>query len=150
MPRNRAVALVVNNGQLLVMFRKNKREFYTFPGGGIEPDETNGQAAVREIKEEASLDIEVKKLVYEIHYDNGEINYYFLSDYKSGTPQVMSGTDEYQDNLRGSNLYMPQWQPIKDLSSLELYPIELRDKLLHDLNKGFSDQPVVFNLPNWQ
>ena len=146
MPRNRAVALVVHEGRLLVMHRKNSRDYYTFPGGGVEEDETNEQAAVREIYEETSIECEVGKLAYQLNYDNGDVHYYFLAKYVAGTPMVMPGTNEYKDNELGFNLFLPEWAPIDELSNFTLYPLEVRDRFVLDSKNGFSEEVINFDL----
>ena len=47
-------------------------EYYTFPGGGREGEETLEEGTIREIKEEFGIDVEVVRKLYEL--DNGEIN----------------------------------------------------------------------------
>lgn len=145
-PRNRAAALVLHDNSLLVMHRKNTHEYYTFPGGGVDAGESNVQAVIREIKEETSLDVVVERQVYELHYDTGDIHYYFLCRSIGGDLRVQPGTDEYTANEHGDNVYTPQWMPIENISSSLLYPLEIRDQLLEDIRQGFSDSIVKFNL----
>lgn len=145
MPRNRAVALVFRDNSLLVMHRKNTREYYTFPGGGVELGETNEQAALREMKEETSLDISIERPLYELHHDNGEIHYYFLGRYMDGVPAVQPGTNEYKSNQQGDNLYTPQWMPVENIPNTVLYPFEVRDRLVKDIQQGFADEVVKFD-----
>lgn len=147
MPRNRAAAIVIHGNKLLVMYRKNDREYYTFPGGGIENSETNEQATVREIKEETSLDVQVEKLVYELHHNNGDIHYYFLCHYLRGELAVQSGTNEYTDNQLGRDIHNPQWLSLRDVPKTILYPFEVRDRLIIDRTQGFSNRVVKFVLP---
>ena len=128
------------------MFRKNQSEYYTFPGGGVEEAETNEEAIIREIYEEASLKIEVNRLIYQLNHDNGDTHYYFLCHYMSGTPELQPGTNEYKDNQLGVDVHIPQWLPLNEVSRVTLYPIEVRDRLAQDLNIGFSDSVQMFNL----
>lgn len=146
MPRNRAVVVVLHNNSLLVMFRKNTREYYTIPGGGVKPGETPEQAALREIKEETSLAIALERPLYELHHDNGDIHYYFLGRYLDGTPAVQVDTNEYKDNQQGDNLHLPQWMPVGDIPNNLLYPIDVRDRLVEDIQRGFSNEVVKFKL----
>lgn len=146
MPRNRAVALVIHNSNLLVMHRKNSRDYYTFPGGGVEEGETNEQAAKREIFEETSIECEIEKLTYQLAYDNGDIHYYFRARYISGEPKVLPGTNEYAENELGLNLYLPEWIPINQLKDITLYPQEVKNRLLRDHADGFSEQVTRFEL----
>ena len=146
MPRNRAVAIVIHNDKLLVMFRKNSREYYTFPGGGIEAGETTEQAVIREVMEETSLHIEAEGLAYEVHHDNDDVHYFFLCQYISGTPSIQPGTNEYVDNIQGKDTHIPEWLPIEAISETVLYPLEIRDKLIADIEEGFAKQVVKFDL----
>lgn len=54
------MAVIVREGRLLVIRRSlsvRAPGAYCFPGGGIEPDETEEQAVVRELREELSVAI---------------------------------------------------------------------------------------------
>lgn len=146
MPRNRAVAVVIHEDKLLVMFRKNSEEYFTFPGGGIEENETEEQATHRELYEETSIKIDIDRLIYKLDYDNGDTHYYFLSRYLSGEPRVQAGTNEYNDNQLGNDTYKPMWLPVKELPSTTLYPLKVRDRLIDDLSHGFSQNVVQFDL----
>ena len=146
MPRNRAVALVIHNNKLLVMHRKNSRDYYTFPGGGVEEGETNEQAAKREIYEETSIECEIEQLTYQLTYDNGDIHYYFRARYISGDPKVLPGTNEYKENELGLNLYLPEWIPMDELHDITLYPPEVKNRLLQDHTSGFSSEVTHFDL----
>jgi len=146
MSRNRAVAIVIHDGRLLVMFRKNESEYHTFPGGGIENDETNEQAAMREVYEETSLKVEVDRLIYQLHHKNGDIHYYFLCRYIDGTPAVQPGTNEYEDNQLGIDIHTPQWLPLGGISKVNLYPLEVRNRLVQDVETGFKEDVTHFNL----
>ena len=51
-------AIIVNDSKVLLMHRKKEgREYWVFPGGGVEKDETSEQAAKREVLEETSLKV---------------------------------------------------------------------------------------------
>lgn len=75
--RNRSVAFVVRDGQILMeKLRYGGREFYSIPGGGIEGNETPEQAVIRELKEECGLDGTIVKKLAEL-YNNGRTEYAF-------------------------------------------------------------------------
>ena len=65
MKRESARAIIIEDGKLLCIFRRkiddagNKQEYYVIPGGGIEDGETTRESAIREIKEELGVDIEL-------------------------------------------------------------------------------------------
>lgn len=142
MARNRAVGIVIHNEALLVMHRKNTREYYTFPGGGIEPNETIEDAVQREILEETSITATTDKLLYILHNSNGDNHYYYLCKYIKGTPEVQIGTNEYADNLIGDNLHTPMWLPLTTINDTLLYPEEAKLALLKNLADGFNNSPL--------
>ncbi|MEI6627647.1 MAG: NUDIX domain-containing protein [bacterium] len=141
--RNRSAAIIIQNDKILLIHRlKEGREYYVFPGGGIENSETPEQTAVREVKEETSVDIKLEKLLYRHFYDNGETQYYYLASYISGNPRMNSDTNEARKMKEDPTaLYEPKWYELKDISQMILYPLEIRDWLIDDLKTGFSGTP---------
>jgi len=147
MPRNRAVAIVIHEGNLLTIFRKNiKGEYYVFPGGGIDPGESSIDATVREAYEETSITVTPGKLVYETHHDNGDMHYFYLCEYVSGEPVLQPETNEYRDIQQGIDYYEPRWIPLSNLADTILYPIEIRDQLIKDVANGFGEETLHFDL----
>jgi mutator protein MutT len=149
MTRDRAVAILLHHGQLLVMYRETDgRAYYVFPGGGVERGESAEQAVVREIDEEASISLIVDRLLYELRHVNGDTHYFFACQYVSGVPQLRSGTNEYQDNLRG-DLHEPRWLRLGELPEAVLYPAEIKDQLIHDLAAGFGERAISLTAEEW-
>ena len=64
-PRIGSAVVVERNGKILLGERskENMKGFWIIPGGGVKYGETIKEAAVREIKEETNLDIEIIKLI---------------------------------------------------------------------------------------
>ncbi|MDB5161393.1 MAG: hypothetical protein JWO96_773 [Candidatus Saccharibacteria bacterium] len=145
---DRAVAIVVDDNRLLVIYRDNHatgRKYYTLPGGGIEPGESPPQATLRELKEETGLDVELGRQVYEHRYQNGQKQYYYLCGYQGGEPALAEDSVEKLAEATG-NFYKPMWLEIKKLPSTLLFPLEIRDWLVEDLKNGFPQEARVANL----
>jgi ADP-ribose pyrophosphatase YjhB (NUDIX family) len=141
MRQYRAAAIIVRNGNVLVMKRnKHGEKYYCLPGGGIEDDETPRQAVAREITEETSLEIEVGPEIYEHHYEKGQKHYYFLCKYISGKLKFVGDAMEIAANLTGDT-HEPVWLPVQKLPTTLLYPLEIRDWLIEDLKSGFPEKP---------
>ena len=65
-----------------VIKRKDYQEYYTFPGGGLDENETLEQGVIREIKEEFGIDVEVVKKLYEMNSEKfNQKEYFFLCKY---------------------------------------------------------------------
>lgn len=63
-PRIRVAALIVQEGQvLLVKHRKDDQEYWMLPGGGVDPGEGLAEALTRELQEETGLQITPGKLL---------------------------------------------------------------------------------------
>ena len=84
-------------GFLIVQHSGHHR--WVLPKGWIDPGETKEQTAIREVKEEAGVEAEIRDQLGEItvFYTNQEkekvrkTSYFFLMEYKSGNPEKDHG-----------------------------------------------------------
>lgn len=138
--RHRATGILIYDNKILLMFRrKSGREYWVFPGGGIEANEDPAEATIRELKEETTVLAEVEKQIYEITLDDGTINRFYLCHYLAGEPKLGLEANEGV-NQSENNFYQPQWVDLNDLKDLILYPLEIRDWLINDLKQGFDNE----------
>lgn len=141
--RIRSAGVVLHNEQLLLMFRrKDGREYYTFPGGGVEDGESSADAAVREIAEEMGITVSAGPLLYELVRNGGMHEYFFNCTYQAGEP-MLAHTSEEHEHSHDENIYRPVWVPIGELSALELLPPEVALQFAHDLEHSFSETPIL-------
>lgn len=119
-PTTRVSVVVIKDGKeiLLVRHRKGTRQYWVLPGGRLEYGETFFECAVRELKEETGLDVEVDKLIYlseAIAPDRSRhiVNVYLTAHViggvmKVGNEPVLAGVDFVPlDELQSSTLYPP-------------------------------------------
>lgn len=138
----RAVAIVIRKDEVLLMERNNHgKAYHVFPGGGVEKGETVQEAVVREVKEETTLDIKIEKLLYHHHYLPQGDQYFYLCSYISGEPQLGEGNEKDDMDNNTGNFYKPLWVKISEIKNLLLYPLEIRDWLLQDLQNNFQNTP---------
>lgn len=144
--RRAARAIVVHDNKLLVIHRnKFGQEYYVLPGGAVEIGEPIPDAAVREVAEEASIQVSNPRLVFIDHAgDMYGDQYVFLCDYVSGEPLTREDTHEFAINKMGKNLYKPQWMPIEGLKSSAFVSEELKQALVAALANGWPKEPVAF------
>lgn len=144
----RAAAICIKDEQILLMWRKKgTKEFWVFPGGSVEDSEEPEQSVIRELQEETTINARVDKLLYHLIFDQvseknwGSEQYFYLCSYISGEPHLREDSEELEKMKKGKSLYKPQWVAIKKLSSLLLYPLEVRDWLVEDIKTHFSNTP---------
>ena len=136
-PRIRAAAIIVQDDTiLLVRHEKDGRRYWLLPGGGVDFGESLAEALVREVCEEAGLDIVVGDLVMandSIPPDAHRhvLNVYFTAEVTGG--ELRPGRDGRLDDVR--------FVPLDDLPGLTFYP-DVREPLLRGIREGFGNTPA--------
>jgi len=123
----RVVGIIIRGRKILLMRRiRNGREYFVFPGGGIEGNESLENGVIREIKEEFNLDVKINKFLFQIE-NRGRQEFYFLIKEFSGVPKI-SGNEKKRMNE--SNQYYPVWKELEDISNLSnLHSEEAKQKV---------------------
>lgn len=145
MKRIRVAGLVEMENGYALMHRMNVKkkensnapygEYYVFPGGGLEENETLEEGVKREVLEEFGIEVEVKEKLYFRQIGEELDEYLFWCKYVSGTlgtgtgPEF-SGDPKYAD--RG--LYIPTIVPKEEIKNIRLLPEEFKEKMLKDFN----------------
>jgi len=119
---------------------RHGEEFFTLPGGGIDPGETAEQATEREVREEASIECRATREVYHERSERFGETYYFLCDYLSGEPVLDPKSVEAAESVEGKNTWRPMWLEIRALEDVIFYPRNVAHKLENDLELGFGQQ----------
>jgi len=111
----RAVAVIIKDNKVALIHRKKEgRDYWVFPGGGVENGETPEEAVVREVQEELSLVGKVEKLLFSVEsYPGGNKDPYFLCNVGSG--EIELGGPEKQRQSK-ENWYTPQWVEFETVS----------------------------------
>jgi ADP-ribose pyrophosphatase YjhB (NUDIX family) len=113
----------------------NGKEFFVFPGGKKEPNETLEEAVVREAKEETSVEVKLEKYFHSFVDDNNDTSFYLCS-YISGEPKLGEGNELRVSNM--TNQYIPMWKQISELPDLIIRPQELKELLLRHTGRSVS------------
>lgn len=145
---NRAVGIVVDGDKLLVMHRKKEgKEYWVFPGGGVEEGETSETAVVRELQEETNLQVKIIHLLYCHHLTNNQGGKqrqdFYLCEVIGGNLGLRDDSIEAKKMAESDELYEPLWITLEQAKDLLLYPLEIRDWLLEDLKNGLPTEPRV-------
>jgi len=123
-----AVVIVEKDKILLVRHRKNGRQYWLLPGGGLEYGETIEECAQRELFEEGHIDIEVGDLLFvseSIPHDKHRhvVNMYYEAVWLGG--ELMLGQDKVLDDIKMVD--------ISEVPDLMFFP-NIKKELLDYLN----------------
>lgn len=135
--RERARAIIVRDGKFVSMYReKQGRIYYTFPGGGIEENESEEACVKREVFEEFGIIVEPIKKVYT--YENKiSKEHFYLAKWLSGEFGSGKG-EEFQEN-QNNGIYIPKLIEISDIPKLPLMPPEVASTFYDDYIRNGKD-----------
>ena len=134
MNRTRATSVVINDGKLLMIHRfNNGEEYFVLPGGGVEDGEELERAATRELKEETSVNADLREKLLDFIDKHGDRHILFSQEYISGEPKLAEGSTE-SESFSNFQKYFPEWVDIKRLPELTIYPKEEKEFLIKHLN----------------
>lgn len=137
LPRIRVAAIIVQDGRiLLARHKRHGQAYWVLPGGGVDFGESTEQALIRELKEEANLDIRVGRLVMvndSIPPDGHRhiVNLYFTAEITGGTLRV--GDDH--------RLVDMCFVPVSEIPGLALFP-DTREQLAAGIARGFENEAL--------
>jgi len=133
----RAVAIIIKDNKVALVHRKKEgRDYWVFPGGGVEEGETPEEAVVREVQEELSLTGKVERLLFSVEsYPGGDKDPYFLCSVDDN--KIELGGPE-KDRHSKQNWYSPQWVEFEKVRNLNLLPEKAKEQFLEEVEFGRS------------
>ena len=137
MTTKRVRAIIINNGKVLTIKRTKPDQIYwAMPGGGVEAEENNHQALIREIKEELGLVIKVGELLLKVNSTKpetfGQNEYFYACSIVSGIIGSGDGP-EFQKNSDYIGSFDFEWLGTQDLTDIDLRPKAIKDWLNQSL-----------------
>ena len=117
-----ARVVIIDDEKLIVFFRRKKVDgkeitYYAIPGGHVEGNESSEETAIREIKEELNLDIEIL----------GYLGKMVIGNIVGGTLQF--GGEELERNSE-ENYYEVRKLPLEELDGSDIRALDLVKKAI--------------------
>ena len=114
--RTRVRAIILQDEKIISMYReKDNRVFYTFPGGGLEGNESEIDCVKREVFEEFGMVVKPIKKVY-IYENERSVEHFYICEHISG--DFGTGEGEEYDKNQTNGLYRPTMINIKDITNV--------------------------------
>ena len=124
--------IIIEDDYIYAFFRrKNGREYYAFPGGGVEEGEIPEETVVRELKEEFSVDIEVIKYLDTKEEESTIVNF-FLCKIINGIPKL--GGEELLKHSE-DNYYEIRKVRISEIDNIDIYHKDLIKRAILETKK---------------
>ncbi|MDQ5852668.1 MAG: NUDIX domain-containing protein [Chloroflexota bacterium] len=136
----RAAALILQGDSIALIERyRDDRLYYVFPGGQVKQGEALHDAAVREIKEELGLVIEIHRLVAELSRDSG-MQYFFLAGIIGGEFGTGHGREMTGRARPESGTYTPVWMPVAELLQKRIRPRRVARLVVKAIKEGWPEE----------
>ncbi|MEM6285057.1 MAG: NUDIX domain-containing protein [Chloroflexota bacterium] len=138
--RNRASAIIIHDGHLLV-HRGYSDDWWSLPGGGIEPGETSRQTVQREMREELHTDIKIRRLLFIVENfftleqkPYQQFEFQFLAELPLQSPLLDVAKTHSGIETEWTDASIPlifRWFPVRELFMLDfpLKPTYLQHRL---------------------
>jgi 8-oxo-dGTP pyrophosphatase MutT (NUDIX family) len=128
--KKRVRAVIIKDGLLLLIHRiKQGKKYWVFPGGGLEDFDASPQKGLeRECFEELGVKVEVNDLFMEKPEEN-QVESFYNCKIISGELGTGKGP-EFTSDPNQSGIYEIQKVPISSLSGKNVYPPDVRDKII--------------------
>ena len=117
-----------NEKVLLIKRTKRNREYWVFPGGGVELGESLESAARREAYEETSFELETTYPTFSV-LNQGRREHFYITKTIEFIPLLASCSPELRSQNK-LNRYELSWVKLESVSSLNLFPDEAKNILL--------------------
>lgn len=144
MSRIRLAGIIPMEDGFALMHRKDvkknpdRQEYFVFPGGGQEENETFEEGTLREIKEEFGIDVKIVRKLYEEYsekFDQTTIYYlckYISGEFGTGNGPEFSNDPKYVD----SGKYIPEIVKREEIENIPLMPPDIKEKFVKDIKEN--------------
>lgn len=139
MKRRVRAIICEENHYLFIHHTRQDREYWVFPGGGVEDDDADLETAlIRECEEELGVRVEVGELYTKTYFEmDGEEQeqHIFFCKITSGELGTGQGP-EYQPDSGYEGSYEVEWVHITEMEYRHILPEVVKDKLIEERDEN--------------
>ena len=141
--RNRAGIILIHEGKLALIERHRQgRHYFAFPGGGVDNEETDEQAAVREAEEELGIRVKIVQKAATILRDGRRDQVYFVVEWVDGDFGTGTG-EEYGEVNPEHGTYQPLWMPMEEILENNVVPRGLAELTVKSHREGWGESSTI-------
>lgn len=123
--------VIIDDGKLIVFFRRKIKDgkeitYYAIPGGHVEGNETSEETAIREIKEELNLDVQILGYLGKLVVGDKQDDYYHA---KIVGGKLQFGGEELDRNSY-ENYYEVRMLPLEEIDNSDIRALDLVKKAI--------------------
>jgi 8-oxo-dGTP diphosphatase len=126
----RVSGILSKEGKIILVKHENSLngDYYLLPGGGLEKEETIEKCAIREVKEEVGLDVELENLAYYedvVSEEDHTLHLIFKCKIIGGTVENLDPDKKVKEILFVNE---------NELNELNFFPKKLKSRIFKELN----------------
>ena len=140
--RNIARVITYDKKTNKILLVKNKgTEFWYAPGGEWEHDKENIlEAACREVKEEAGMSVNIKKLLYVQEFHATEDTIFFETFWLAELVGDQTLNDQHIDLDPNGQVEQARWFDKEKLQDLKIFPKRLKNTFWDNISRALTDE----------
>ncbi|WP_374347948.1 NUDIX hydrolase [Chitinimonas sp.] len=139
---NLRAAAIIHRGNSILLHRLENDEFWSLPGGRVEPGEDAASALVRELHEELGIEAKVGRLsiLVENFFPSATLAYHELGLYfhVDIEPDGLPDTEGIFRGREGDKTLLFRWFPNSDFAALDIRPSVLKQYLVQRTPDSFT------------
>jgi ADP-ribose pyrophosphatase YjhB (NUDIX family) len=142
---NAARAIIIENGNILVMQRnKQGHQYFTLVGGRVNDNESLEQGLAREVEEETGMQVIASQLVFhEQHpapYNEQYIYLCQVAPHSGG--EIQKTSEEAMMNKLGIDTHKLHWISLNAFPKIAFRTPQLQTAIVNGIEHGFPRQPI--------
>ena len=133
-------AIIRNSKGEYLLVRETDEKGWMFPGGAVEKGETVVEGVVREVLEEAGIDVEITKVICVEHLitSKEKMRYFFYGEPKDEDQSPKAFSDHHSEEAK--------WMSFSDLMKIESSPLGWRRSNVTSLVKHIESGGELYDV----